>query len=320
MNATKTTPPLPRETGVYRIGTAARMAGIPVNTLRIWERRHSVVGPTTSSGRQRLYSSSNIQRLTLIKQLVDLGYAIGTVAPLGDEALRAMRDAARPLQIAAPTRRLRVALVGPMLTARPIVESLGGTSLTVVATAPDAERAASLAGCEADVVVVERSTLDAPDVERLGALKEACGASLAVALYRYAAGAVIRRLRLAGHRVARATTDPVEIEALCLGASSPTPAPALATPAAPRFDAETLSQMASLSRTVECECPKHLVDLVMSLSSFERYSGECASRTPADAVLHKELGLAAARARVIVEEALERVARAEGFPLQPLAA
>lgn len=320
MNATKTPPPLPRETGVYRIGTAARMAGIPVNTLRIWERRHSVVGPTTSSGRQRLYSSTNIQRLTLIKQLVDLGYAIGTVAPLGDEALRAMRDAARPAPIAQPARRLRVALAGPMITTRPFIDSLGSTSLAVVASAPDAERAASLSGCDADVIVVERSTLDAPDVERLAELKRSCGASLAVALYRYASGAVIRRLRLAGHRVARATSDPVEIEALCLGAASPTPAPALATPSAPRFDAATLAQMAALSRTVECECPKHLVDLVMSLSSFERYSGECASRTPADAALHKELGLAAARARVIVEEALERVARAEGFPLQPLAA
>ena len=320
MNATKTTPPLPRETGVYRIGTAARMAGIPVNTLRIWERRHSVVGPTTSSGRQRLYSSTNIQRLTLIKQLVDLGYAIGTVAPLGDEALRAMRDAARPAQVTPSARRLRVALVGPMITTRPFIDALGGTSLSVVATAPDTDRAAPLTGCDADVIVIERSTLDAPDVERLGELKKASGAALAVALYRYAAGAVVRRLRLAGHRVARATTDPVEIEALCLGAASPSAAPALATPGAPRFDSATLAQMAALSRTVECECPKHLVDLVMSLSSFERYSGECASRTPADAVLHKELGLAAARARVIVEEALERVARAEGFPLQPLAA
>ena len=136
-------------------------------------------------------------------------------------------------------------------------------------------------------------------------------------LYRFAPSAVVRRLRIAGHAVARATSDPVELEAICLDllrrkardlqdAGEPSP---------PRFDQRTLGELASASRTVEWECPKHLVELVMNLASFERYSAECASHSPADLALHLELERAAGRARSIMEQALERVAIAEGFTL-----
>jgi hypothetical protein len=59
------------------------------------------------------------------------------------------------------------------------------------------------------------------------------------------------------------------------------------------------------------------VDLVISLASFERYSAECASRTPADVALHLELQRAAGRARSIMEQALEYAAMADGVVLPP---
>ena len=49
--------------GVYRSGVAARLSGVPVDTLRIWERRYAVIGPPLSAGRQRLYSLADIRRL-----------------------------------------------------------------------------------------------------------------------------------------------------------------------------------------------------------------------------------------------------------------
>ena len=69
------------------------------------------------------------------------------------------------------------------------------------------------------------------------------------------------------------------------------------------------------SRTIECECPKHIVELVLNLGAFERFSAQCASRSPADVVLHLELQRAAGLARSIMERALERVAVAEGIEL-----
>jgi len=126
-----------------------------------------------------------------------------------------------------------------------------------------------------------------------------------------------------GHAVARATTDPAEIEAICLGLlrQSRLEGPErlrlleAAQPRPPRFEEQFLAELSSASRTIECECPKHIVDLVLNLGAFERYSAECASRSPSDVVLHLELQRAAGLARSIMEQALERVAIAEGLEL-----
>ena len=51
------------------------------------------------------------------------------------------------------------------------------------------------------------------------------------------------------------------------------------------------------------------------LNSFERYSQQCAARDANDELLHQQLANAAGSARVLLEEALERLARAEALPL-----
>jgi hypothetical protein len=55
----------------------------------------------------------------------------------------------------------------------------------------------------------------------------------------------------------------------------------------------------------------------MTVGSFERYSAQCASRNDEDRALHRELNEAAGRARTVLEQAMERLARAEGLPLPP---
>lgn len=64
----------------YRSSAAARMVNIPVATLRVWERRYNVVGPSQAPSGHRLYSSQDVRRLVLIKQLVNKGHAIGMLA------------------------------------------------------------------------------------------------------------------------------------------------------------------------------------------------------------------------------------------------
>ena len=72
----------------YRIGTVCRLTGIAPATLRAWERRYRIVQPGRNPGNSRLYSRADITRLTLIKQRVDLGDAISTVANLSLDSLR----------------------------------------------------------------------------------------------------------------------------------------------------------------------------------------------------------------------------------------
>ena len=61
---------------------------------------------------------------------------------------------------------------------------------------------------------------------------------------------------------------------------------------------------------------RHVVDLLLSLGSFERYSAECENRSPADAALHRYLQRVAGSARALFEDALVLVARSEGLALQ----
>jgi hypothetical protein len=80
-----------------------------------------------------------------------------------------------------------------------------------------------------------------------------------------------------------------------------------------RFTDRSLHEIAALSPTISCECPRHLAELVMQLSAFETYSDECVSTSPTDAALHRYLGDIANRAREIIETALERVTHTEGL-------
>lgn len=323
-------------TGVYRSGVAARLSGVPVDTLRIWERRYSVIGPRLSAGRQRLYSMADIRRLALIKQLVDMGHPIGTVASLSSDELLRRQAATRSLEdnppgIAGPKEwsEIKVALVGPMLAGEHFGKALSSGALKVTGRSGDPANAVlDLKDVIADIAIIELPTVRDADLGHVAAIKGACGAASAIVLYRFATSAMVRRMRMAGHAMTRSTSDATELEALCLDALR---RPRLdagdavrllesVNPRPPRFDEPTLAELSGASRTIECECPRHLVDLVMNLGGFERYSAECASGSPSDARLHLELQRAAALARSIMEQALERVAIAEGLPLPPRAA
>ena len=76
-----------------------------------------------------------------------------------------------------------------------------------------------------------------------------------------------------------------------------------------------MARVAASTPRVQCECPHHLADLWFSLRAFEEYSAACENRNPADAALHHYLWATAARARASFEEALIRVADAEGIEL-----
>jgi hypothetical protein len=82
-----------------------------------------------------------------------------------------------------------------------------------------------------------------------------------------------------------------------------------------RYDDAALTDFASLSSTIACECPRHIAELLMQLSHFEAYSADCEHQSPADASLHAYLGKVAGTARALFEAALERVAIEEGLML-----
>lgn len=77
----------------YPISAVSRLTGIPLDTLRAWERRYQVVTPKRSD-RGRVYTEKQVKRLMLLRQAVESGHAIGQVAKFQDQSLRELLDRA----------------------------------------------------------------------------------------------------------------------------------------------------------------------------------------------------------------------------------
>ena len=60
----------------YRSAAVARMARMPVATLRVWERRYRVTAPERTTSGQRLYTAADVRRLAVMRQLTDLGLSL----------------------------------------------------------------------------------------------------------------------------------------------------------------------------------------------------------------------------------------------------
>jgi DNA-binding transcriptional MerR regulator/methylmalonyl-CoA mutase cobalamin-binding subunit len=71
----------------YRIGTLARLTGVTTHAIRIWERRYAALSPSRTAGGARLYTDADVQRLRVIKKLLERGYTISAVAKLDMQAL-----------------------------------------------------------------------------------------------------------------------------------------------------------------------------------------------------------------------------------------
>ena len=230
-------------TGQYRSGVAARLSGLHPETLRVWERRYAVVEPQRSDGGQRLYSVSDVTRLIHIKQLVDLGHAIGVVAKQSPTTLASMhaaalgRDlfggrAARDVRAKTGGRAtadlamqeqgpVRTALVGAMLVADNLQQLIDDARLCLVAHCPDTSTASSaLSQIKAELLITEMSSLDSSAEAMVSKLVHACSAKRAIVYYRHASTAVIRRLRRAGHTVTRSPSAVVAIESQAMASLS----------------------------------------------------------------------------------------------------
>ena len=305
-------------TGAYRSGVAARLAGVPVETLRVWERRYGVSAPQRSARGQRLYSDDDVRRLALIKQLVDQGHPIGAVAGLPVQRLMAL--VAPHATEAGMPRPIKVAVVGEVLARQMAAGSRASLGLDVVRSCARLDGAGQVMHkVSVDVLLIEVPELDDAVLPLIGNARNATNARATVVLYRFCVSATIAQLRKQGCLVARAPADTEEISLLCDAALAAAPRAAAARPglttAPRRLDDQALATLASAANRVGCECPRHLADVLLMVGSFERYSGQCASRNPADAALHQALHEAAAQARTLLESAMERLARAEGLPL-----
>jgi MerR family transcriptional regulator, light-induced transcriptional regulator len=317
------------------------MLRMPVATLRVWERRYGVTQPTLSASGQRLYSADDVRRLALLKQLTELGHAIGGLAGLEMTQLQQVASthasvlAARHTEGAvhgplAPLQPWRVAVIGTALAGRlqrPALRRQQSHPVHLLGPFVDvAQAAAGLEGASADVLLVHEPRLHEGWLAALQAAAPTLAALPKAVLYRFATESTCAALATAGTALLREPQNDTVLGQWLQGVLQTLPqAPAvareLAQPSPPvpprRWDDAALADFAGLSSTIACECPRHVAELLMQLSHFEAYSAECQHRNAADADLHVYLQQVAGSARASFEAALEHVALHEGLILPP---
>lgn len=76
------------------IAAVERDTGLAKDTLRVWERRYGFPAPARNAGGERLYPLAQVERLRLIKRLMDRGMRPGKLAGLSDEDLATLASPA----------------------------------------------------------------------------------------------------------------------------------------------------------------------------------------------------------------------------------
>ncbi len=314
----------PDPDGAYSIGAVARLTGISTHALRIWERRYAgVVAGRTASGR-RVYTRTDVEKLSLLKLLVDRGLSIGQIAALSLEELRERhRDVAQQIstmQKLGPGAELTVAaLAGFSLNRVRDIELPEQLRFSVIDTDYNRFRS-DVRRDGADVLLLEFPVVDAECHRRIADLRALSQARRIIVLFNLAHRQELAELAAAKIELLRApVTMSTLLQTLLSGSTLAQPAARVAStklsePAelrlldeeipSRRFTATELAAVARMSTALDCECPAHLTELIESLSAFEVYSEQCEARNPNDKALHRYLNGATARARAVMEEAL----------------
>lgn len=72
----------------HSIKFAARKTGLSPHVIRVWEKRYDAVSPHRTDTNRRLYSDTEIERLSLLRAATLAGHSIGNVAQLPTTKLR----------------------------------------------------------------------------------------------------------------------------------------------------------------------------------------------------------------------------------------
>ncbi|ADJ62878.1 MerR family transcriptional regulator [Herbaspirillum seropedicae] len=313
------------ELPLLRPGAVARQLGMSVETLRAWENRYGLTSSHHSGGGQRLYSQEDVQRLAHIKRLVDEGHRIGQLAALPLEALKSLDPSPEAAGPAGQTTLagLRLVLAGPWISSTGCIEALRQQQASVSAAVQDLEelRQSSL-GLDTGValLLVESAVLDPGLGGRMESVRRSFASARVVILYRFGSPEMVARLTQAGHQLVRKPMDGIDPAWLCelvRRLDLPPGEVQMDSPdvPAPRFSEAELAQVSQASTRMQCECPRHLAELLTALVGFERYSRQCEDESEEEAALHRELCLAAGRARLPLEETLQRLAQVKGISL-----
>lgn len=324
------------EQATYSIGVVARMTGISVHTLRMWERRYSIVSSRRTPGGQRAYTLADIDHLKLLRALTRTGVRIGDVAKLPVNQLMSLllesSDVpAEPLRSTYPifvVGEKNIRSCGELKNRFPqcafsgVDESFGSINeknLSDLSTVIDVEVLGGSKAQNADqcVLLFSLQVLQPSAILSLKALSHTFLALIVSADYVNPAvrdafeNTNVYFFNASAQGSLNSALNAFLLKERTRDSLAPsTAATDLGLPSLhPKFFTdEQLAAFEQQTTLLDCECPPHIVALIQKLSAFEEYSRGCEVQTEAQAILHTCVYAYAAQARHLMEKALLVVA------------
>jgi DNA-binding transcriptional MerR regulator len=315
----------------YRIGAVAKLSGVPVTTLRVWEIRYGAFAPSKSGGKHRLYSQADALKAGQLKQLSDAGHGISAIANLDAVSLLRLLAQHQPppatsLQPVPNSHKVAMAVVGSNISSRITAPKFTLQFLTHSIQVTDvfedlAEASRAVFSDQPKILLVKVNTLNDSVRAQVQSLVERHSIFQTIVVYSFGQEVVVESLKMMGILVRREPLSDYELSDLISSAllvdtahSVGAAGPAGLIPAR-KYSDETLTRVAGISTNILCECPRHVAELIAQLASFEQYSQECLNNSTEDAHLHAYLRSISGSSRALFERALEMVAEHEGISL-----
>lgn len=311
----------------FKIGTAAKMAGISPNTIRTWMRRDYFTASIETTSGERILSSEDLKRLIALKALIDLGDSIGRIARLDSDALQ------RRLAELKTTNESNFANEIPSLGDLEAGFVTRSTSVRLASATPLFWNSKTFESVESLANHVEGEhnlSIALIDVQGPNPAEKSLILDFAqknpeitvVLIFDFMPRAVLKELAKAQVHLLRWPINSIMLErylySLMPSISKPSIRGSITSEAPPRlFNERQLTQIANSIPELECECPRHVSSLITSLGAFEDYSNQCLNETKQDREIHEYLHAETAKARRTMELALIRLCKEDGIEIPP---
>lgn len=308
---------------LYGIGTVARLTGLKPDTLRVWERRYGLGASHKSATGRRQYTQSDLEHLQLVAALVSDGARIGEIAGSERKTLEMLlRQRGSRVRDTVPSVKTRAVFLGEALCAwldkhQGCISNVDARLARADLAQLDAQALESLD--DADVIVIECASLSSANVAKIQELQNARSSSRILVTYQFGNShwlAELERTEIVtmefppepGKLAFEIARNAAKSEVLA-GESNLSE---IMTAKPRHFGAMELAAAANLDSTLDCECPRHLSELITALASFEEYSASCSIDNWHDAAVHACIYTYAGQARHLMEKALQAVLEERG--------
>ncbi len=314
---------------LYGIGTVARLTGLKPDTLRVWERRYGLGASYKSASGRRQYTQADLEHLQLIAALVNDGARIGEVASSERKTLELLiKGRGKHLERSIPNSKPRVVFIGAELCNwldghQGCISSV--SALLARQPLADVVDTLDVGDEEVALLVVDCPAVSMAQIQLMEQLSERLGSPKVLVTYRMANDRWLSELTRRGADAVAFPMEPARLayEMGRVAVENDTKQGEfdlgeLVKPKARMYSDSELAAAAQLKRLVNCECPKHIVELISMLNHFENYATQCAVENWTDAAVHSCMYAYTNQARYLMEKALKGVLDERGMEYHSL--